>query len=59
LEQINRGNVTNLQQVWIYHSRDGSNQIQCNPIIAGDIMLVPTTIRTPHLRRVNLRKSSS
>src|SRR5689334_20901652 len=32
LDQINRQNVANLQQAWIYHSRDGSNNLQCNPI---------------------------
>ena len=42
LDQINRGNVTRLQQAWIYHSRDGSNQIQCNPIIVRDTMFAPT-----------------
>src|ERR1043166_178762 len=42
LEQINRQNVTNLEQAWIYHSGDGSNQIQCNPIIVRDIMIAPT-----------------
>lgn len=42
LDQINRQNVTNLQVAWIYHSKDGSNAIECNPIIVGDIMIVPT-----------------
>ena len=42
LDQINRQNVTNLQVAWIYHSRDGSNNIQCNPIIVRDVMIVPT-----------------
>jgi quinoprotein glucose dehydrogenase len=42
LDQINRQNVTNLQVAWIYHSRDGSNNIQCNPIIVGDTMFAPT-----------------
>ena len=42
LDQINRQNVTNLQVAWIYHSKDGSNAIQCNPIIVGDVMIVPT-----------------
>src|SRR5438093_8333437 len=35
LDQINRQNVTNLAVAWTYHSRDGSNNIQCNPIIVG------------------------
>jgi quinoprotein glucose dehydrogenase len=42
LDQINRSNVTNLQQAWIYHSRDGSNNLQCNPIVVGDLMIAPT-----------------
>lgn len=42
LDQINRQNVTNLQQAWIYHSGDGSNNLQCNPIIVGEIMIAPT-----------------
>src|SRR6266567_2771547 len=42
LDQINRRNVTNLQAAWIYHSKDGSNNIQCNPIIVNDVMFAPT-----------------
>jgi quinoprotein glucose dehydrogenase len=42
LDQINRGNVTNLAIAWIYHSGDGSNNIQCNPIIVRDTMIAPT-----------------
>jgi len=42
LNQINRANVTNLQQAWIYHSADGSNNLQCNPIIVRDLMIAPT-----------------
>jgi len=42
LDQINRQNVTNLQAVWTYHSRDGSNNIQCNPIIVNGVMFAPT-----------------
>lgn len=42
LDQINRGNVARLQQAWIYHSGDGSNNLQCNPIIVGDLMIAPT-----------------
>src|SRR5882762_9284759 len=42
LAQINRQNVTNLQVAWIYHSRDGSNNLQCNPIIVRGIMIAPT-----------------
>lgn len=42
LDQINRGNVTNLEVAWTYHSRDGSNNIQCNPIIVHGVMFAPT-----------------
>ncbi len=42
LDQINRQNVTNLQVAWIYHAKDGSNAIQCNPIIVRNVMIVPT-----------------
>lgn len=42
LDQINRGNITNLQVAWVYHSRDGSNNIQCNPIIVQGVMFAPT-----------------
>jgi len=42
LDQVNRQNVTNLQAAWTYHSRDGSNFIQCNPIIVGGVMFAPT-----------------
>ena len=42
LKQINRENVTNLTVAWTYHSQDGSNSIQCNPIIVGNIMIAPT-----------------
>ena len=45
LDQINRSNVKNLQQAWIYHSHDGSNNLQCNPIIVGELMIVPTAGR--------------
>jgi len=42
LDQINRQNVAKLQQAWIYHSGDGSNQIQCNPIVVGGSLIAPT-----------------
>ena len=45
LDQINRHNVTNLQVAWIYHSRDASNNIQCNPIIVRGVMFAPTPAR--------------
>src|SRR5438445_1566492 len=42
LDQTNLENVTNLQLAWLYHSRDGSNNLQCNPIVVRDIMIAPT-----------------
>ena len=45
LDQINRQNVTNLEVAWVYHSKDGSNQLQCNPIIVRDLMIAPTAGR--------------
>jgi len=42
LAQINRGNVTNLQVAWTYHSRDTGAALECNPIIVRDIMITPT-----------------
>jgi quinoprotein glucose dehydrogenase len=42
LAQINRQNATNLEVAWVYHSKDGSNNIQCNPVIANSVMIAPT-----------------
>jgi quinoprotein glucose dehydrogenase len=42
LNQINRENVAKLQQAWIYHSGDGSNNLQCNPIVVSNLMIAPT-----------------
>src|SRR5260370_21133833 len=42
LDQINRQNVAKLQQAWIYHSGDGSNYLQCNPIVVRDLLIAPT-----------------
>jgi hypothetical protein len=42
LRQINRANVTNLQPAWTYHSQDEGNALECNPIIAGNVMITPT-----------------
>ncbi len=42
LTQINRSNVKNLQPAWMYHSKDGSGNIQCNPIIVRGVMFAPT-----------------
>ncbi len=42
LDQINRQNVATLQQAWIYHSGDSSNNLQCNPIIVREVLIAPT-----------------
>jgi quinoprotein glucose dehydrogenase len=42
LNQINLQNITKLAVAWTYHSRDGSNNIQCNPIIVDGVMFAPT-----------------
>ena len=42
LTQINRSNVKSLQPAWTYHSKDGSGNIQCNPVIVGGVMFAPT-----------------
>ncbi|MBI4324172.1 MAG: PQQ-binding-like beta-propeller repeat protein [Chloroflexi bacterium] len=42
LDQINRRNVADLQVAWVYHSKDGAGNIQCNPIIANGILFAPT-----------------
>jgi quinoprotein glucose dehydrogenase len=42
LSQINRKNVKQLALAWIYHSKDGAANIQCNPIIVGNVMFAPT-----------------
>lgn len=51
LDQINRQNVAGLKQAWIYHSMDGSNQLQCNPIVVGDLVIAPTAGR--HMVGIN------
>lgn len=51
LDQIHRGNVTRLQVAWTYHSKDASNNIQCNPIIVKGTMYAPTPGK--HLAAVN------
>lgn len=42
LEQINRSNVKQLQVAWTYHSKDGTGNIQCNPVIAEGRLFTPT-----------------
>lgn len=45
LTQINRSNVKMLRQAWIFHSRDGSRNIEATPIIANGILYGPTAGR--------------
>lgn len=40
--EINRGNVTKLQIVWTYHSKDGRGNIQSNPVVVDGVMYAPT-----------------
>src|SRR5713226_8637273 len=42
LQQINRDNVTRLGVAWQYHSKDGTGNIQCNPIVVGGTLFAPT-----------------
>jgi quinoprotein glucose dehydrogenase len=42
LDQISRNNVAGLQPAWTYHSNDGAYNLQCNPIIVGRTVYLPT-----------------
>ncbi len=42
LTQINKSNVAQLKPAWEYHSKDGTANIQCNPIIVDGVMFAPT-----------------
>ena len=42
LDQINRSNVASLKVAWTYRSGDGTNYLQCNPVIADGVMYAPT-----------------
>jgi outer membrane protein assembly factor BamB len=45
LTQINRRNVDQLRQAWIYHSKDGRAHIQSNPIVVDGVLYGPTAGR--------------
>jgi quinoprotein glucose dehydrogenase len=45
LKQINRGNVNMLQQAWVFHSGDGSRNIEATPIIVNGVLYGPTAGR--------------
>lgn len=42
LDQINRTNVHRLQVAWTYHSGDGRDNLQCNPVVVDGVMFTPT-----------------
>ncbi len=42
LTQIDKSNVAQLKPAWEYHSKDGTANIQCNPIIVDGVMFAPT-----------------
>ena len=42
LTQITKQNVKDLKLAWEYHSKDGTANIQCNPIIVDGVMFAPT-----------------
>lgn len=42
LDQINRSNVAQLREAWIFHSRDGAGNIQSNPIVVHGVLFAPT-----------------
>jgi len=42
LTQINKANVGQLTEAWVYRSGDGKGNIQCNPVIVNGVMYVPT-----------------
>jgi quinoprotein glucose dehydrogenase len=42
LKQINRGNVAGLGVAWVYHSKDGAENVQCTPIVVDGVMYAPT-----------------
>jgi quinoprotein glucose dehydrogenase len=43
--EINKQNVKRLTQAWIYHSGDGSSNIECNPIFVDGLLYIPTAGR--------------
>ncbi len=42
LVQINKGNVHELKQAWVFHSGNASGNIQCNPLVIDGVMYVTT-----------------
>ena len=42
LDQINLGNVTELEIAWTYRSEDGKANVQANPIVVAGVLITPT-----------------
>jgi len=42
LAQIHTQNVAKLKPAWTYHSKDGTGNIQCNPVIVNGVIYAPT-----------------
>ena len=42
LTQITPANVSQLEVAWTYHSKDGTGNIQCNPIVVDGVLYTPT-----------------
>lgn len=42
LTQINRDTIGQLKQAWVYHSKDGADNVQCTPIVVDGVMYAPT-----------------
>jgi quinoprotein glucose dehydrogenase len=45
LTQINRTNVIELEVAWIYHSGDGTGNLQSNPLVVDGVIYTPTVGR--------------
>jgi quinoprotein glucose dehydrogenase len=42
LRQITPENVASLREAWTYRSGDGRGNVQCNPVVVGGVMYIPT-----------------
>jgi quinoprotein glucose dehydrogenase len=42
LTQITPANVKDLKEAWTYHSGDGKENVQCNPIVVDGVFYTPT-----------------
>jgi quinoprotein glucose dehydrogenase len=41
--QITRDNVHQLEVAWTYHSGDKPGNVQCNPMVVGELLIAPTS----------------